>query len=599
MVEFGLPELGRREQLLALGLILLLVSFVVVWSVMTNPVLAFRLLQFFGGAEPEPGTPYKWLGVRISYNQYWFRDQERSNFDDLMQLRPSIIQYVTFGEWWYFDPDINDLTMWKWNVYTKPSILNLLTWCYDEGIYLSLIWANADRADIGFTNNNSDPRCHFLTFLDDFFAEVVSTKGAEYLPLWFGISTEYSRSNSTTVEGKRAELNAVKAVCEKYGVRFFVSTPYKSARWDVEVSDALADEYPIQPGTNYPLTYWGETADKILIVDDYASGFGIKTGICTVESYDDKYIWDYWTEQSIINQFDYVDQANNLGIYWPDVMPEMLDPALCPDFVPTILQEAPARGYVMTGGLPSPPISHMLTVNSTLQNTPFLINGIQKTTFYSESLTEGSYTIDPPSNIQVGPDTYNFKEWEDLSTNPLRTFSLTSAMDLFMTYELQPPPPPDKGYVEVHAFVDSEEVTADGVIVENSQTFTTPDTLEVDAGTYTVQVTYGGNPDEKTVTVGEGETVRVDFQFGPAPSGGGGGGGGRIRATPTEEEQIEKPEPRPLELWEQIPIVREIGRGLQGIGAEISKAVEATPILRDIKAVFDGFWQAGRDRGMW
>ena len=67
--------------------------------------------------------------------------------------------------------------------------------------------------------------------------------------------------------------------------------------------------------------------------------------------------------------------------------------------------------------------------------------------------------------------------------------------------------------LDIHAFKDTTEVNTVGTIVETGQTFTTPVAIEVVPGTYTVQVTYGGEQQSQSVTVVEGVSTRVDFYF--------------------------------------------------------------------------------------
>jgi hypothetical protein len=63
----------------------------------------------------------------------------------------------------------------------------------------------------------------------------------------------------------------------------------------------------------------------------------------------------------------------------------------------------------------------------------------QNVTPWTGTLDEGTYKITMPQQVQVGSDIYNFKQWEDGSTNPVRTISLTSDMTVTATYELQVP----------------------------------------------------------------------------------------------------------------------------------------------------------------
>jgi hypothetical protein len=59
---------------------------------------------------------------------------------------------------------------------------------------------------------------------------------------------------------------------------------------------------------------------------------------------------------------------------------------------------------------------------------------------WSGQLDEGTYRVTMPQQVQVGSDVYNFKQWEDGSTNPVRTIDLTSDTTITATYVLQAPP---------------------------------------------------------------------------------------------------------------------------------------------------------------
>jgi hypothetical protein len=169
------------------------------------------------------------------------------------------------------------------------------------------------------------------------------------------------------------------------------------------------------------------------------------------------------------------------------------------------------------GLAPPPPMQYTLSVYSTpITGIPFTLNGTTKVTPYSASLDQGTYALAMPSNLLVGSDTYNFQQWDDLSTNPSKTISLTADMAVTALYQLVVPPPA-KAYLEIHAFLDSVEVVADGLIVETGTTFQTPSTIEVDSGTYTIRLTTGGITKTYTVAVAEGQTLRVDGQFAFAP----------------------------------------------------------------------------------
>ena len=56
-------------------------------------------------------------------------------------------------------------------------------------------------------------------------------------------------------------------------------------------------------------------------------------------------------------------------------------------------------------------------------------------------LDAGIYRITLPAQTVINNQTYKFKQWEDGSTNPIRTINLTSDLSLMATYELVVSPP--------------------------------------------------------------------------------------------------------------------------------------------------------------
>jgi len=90
-----------------------------------------------------------------------------------------------------------------------------------------------------------------------------------------------------------------------------------------------------------------------------------------------------------------------------------------------------------------PPVYHTLSID-TIQVTEvsFNLNGVTKTTPYSESLQEGTYTITMPAEVIVGTDTYRFVRWNDADTNPVKTVVLNTVISLVAEYELYTIPPP-------------------------------------------------------------------------------------------------------------------------------------------------------------
>ena len=166
--------------------------------------------------------------------------------------------------------------------------------------------------------------------------------------------------------------------------------------------------------------------------------------------------------------------------------------------------------------LPPPIPSHILVVTTTpIVGVPIVLNGQNYITPTPPiTLPEGSYSVSCPSNVIIGSDTYNFSQWEDGSTNPQRMFPLTADATIMASYVLVQPPPA-KGSIEVHAFLESTEIVVSGVVVETGQTFQTPTTIIVDPGTYVVRVTKDTQVKEQWAVVTQDQTIRLDFQFQP------------------------------------------------------------------------------------
>jgi len=127
---------------------------------------------------------------------------------------------------------------------------------------------------------------------------------------------------------------------------------------------------------------------------------------------------------------------------------------------------------------------------------------------WTGGLDEGTYEIEMPSNIIDGGNTYNFDQWEDGSTNPIRQINLTSGLSLNASYLIQ-----EVTALDVHAFKGAEEVNADGLIVETVYNFTTPELIIVEPGRYTVRLTLGDSSYEEIVDVQVNQTIRIDGQL--------------------------------------------------------------------------------------
>jgi len=90
----------------------------------------------------------------------------------------------------------------------------------------------------------------------------------------------------------------------------------------------------------------------------------------------------------------------------------------------------------------TPPATYVLSVfSSPVTKILFTIDGTGYVTPWSGALTEGTHAISMPSSVTVAETAYGFVSWEDGSTSPTRTISLTVDMALTSYYEAVSPPP--------------------------------------------------------------------------------------------------------------------------------------------------------------
>lgn len=136
----------------------------------------------------------------------------------------------------------------------------------------------------------------------------------------------------------------------------------------------------------------------------------------------------------------------------------------------------------------------------------FSINELQFITPYSDTLTEGQYTIKVPAATY---DNRPFEAWEDGSTNPERVVNLTANMTLKASYE-KPEEEEEEEPEEVPSGGDEEEVTEHGLSIKsvptgeifsiNNAVSTTPYSATLKDGTYTInmpETSSDGKPFEK------------------------------------------------------------------------------------------------------
>lgn len=75
--------------------------------------------------------------------------------------------------------------------------------------------------------------------------------------------------------------------------------------------------------------------------------------------------------------------------------------------------------------------------------------------------------------------------------------------------------PPAVAVLEIHTYDKGAEVNATGRIVETGQTFTTPANIEVQPGTYTVELTYQGVSKTQQATASGGQSTPVNVDVTP------------------------------------------------------------------------------------
>jgi len=169
------------------------------------------------------------------------------------------------------------------------------------------------------------------------------------------------------------------------------------------------------------------------------------------------------------------------------------------------------------------PVTHTLTVDSSpISGVNFTVDDMVHTTPWSESLMQGSYTIEMPSTWTVGADEYVFAHWEDDSTEPTRTISLTEDTTITATYELYVPP---SGWIEgiVTDAETTQPIAGAAVTADNIASAITNESgyynIEIEPGIYTVTTSKAGYEtySQTDVTVVAQETVTVDFELKVAP----------------------------------------------------------------------------------
>jgi len=84
---------------------------------------------------------------------------------------------------------------------------------------------------------------------------------------------------------------------------------------------------------------------------------------------------------------------------------------------------------------PKPPPTHELSISSSpISAVTFTLNGTNRTTPFSSSLEEGSYTVVMPLNVTVAGKVHSFVEWDNGITSPIRSIDLTKSTAITAYY---------------------------------------------------------------------------------------------------------------------------------------------------------------------
>lgn len=144
--------------------------------------------------------------------------------------------------------------------------------------------------------------------------------------------------------------------------------------------------------------------------------------------------FDHWEISPEVSGFPISDWEE----LWPDLgliatvtrVPAEHDPGgVGPIPTPAIYQDTRITAMYTTG------TKHTLDVASDPVVASFTVDELDYTTPWSDQLTEGTHTIAMPSTFTVGEKRYDFRNWEDASTNPNRTVNLMSDMNITAYYD--------------------------------------------------------------------------------------------------------------------------------------------------------------------
>lgn len=230
----------------------------------------------------------------------------------------------------------------SWYDFYLPSMVNLTRYCEENNIYCMILTANyLNVAGVGLGPE-------FQWYINAYFDEL-ARQGINP-PLYFGFDLEWVRpaGDLNEVERIRQEVIVIRDLVESRGSKFcMIGSELPS--W---VRPALLSELPWWGHTHYPVS---GTLDMVAYEQEIVANgwdqthFGIMIGLLL----DDPSVYNAWTEANIVHIFNEIDKVPNLmGVAGLDVIPNMLDPNICPDFVRIVNREVTARGYITSLNIP-------------------------------------------------------------------------------------------------------------------------------------------------------------------------------------------------------------------------------------------------------
>ncbi|UCC58870.1 MAG: carboxypeptidase regulatory-like domain-containing protein [Candidatus Bathyarchaeum sp.] len=168
-----------------------------------------------------------------------------------------------------------------------------------------------------------------------------------------------------------------------------------------------------------------------------------------------------------------------------------------------------------------PPTRELSVSSSPISGVTFTLDGTNRTTPFSSSLEEGSYTVVMPLNVTVAGKVYSFVEWDNGIISPIRSIDLTkyTAITAYYATPIEPSTSTITGKI-----TDNEGIPITGAKVTIVETEEVTYTLSEPAGeytfenitpnNYTIKVEASGyNTAQTSVVVGSDETYIQNFSL--------------------------------------------------------------------------------------